>query len=305
MPVVLLPVRAVALTALVCTLIFDWSYYHSHSISNGTRLAVRNFYGTLRVHDAPDGTWHVRSLVHGTIRHGTQIMEPPQSGMPTTYFGVSSGIGRAIRVKQESMGSVRVGSIGLGAGTLAAYGRPGDSFRIYEINPAVIDIAQNQFTYLKDSKARIELVLGDARLSLEHELAQGAFDGPEQRFDILSVDAFSGDAIPVHLLTREALADYARVIAPDGIIAFHITNLYLDLSPVVGQVARDAGFQTVLVADRTNVSRWMLPSVWVLLTRSTTLLQQPEIAAYSTPVAARSNVPVWTDQFSNLLRILK
>ncbi len=164
---------------------------------------------------------------------------------------------------------------------------------------------QNQFTYLKDSKARIELVLGDARLSLEHELAQGAFDGPDQRFDILSVDAFSGDAIPVHLLTREALASYARVITPDGIIAFHITNLYLDLAPVVGQIARDAGFQAVLVADRSNVSRWMLPSEWVLLTRSTTLLQQTEIAAHSTPVAARSNVPVWTDQFSNLLRILK
>jgi hypothetical protein len=305
MPVLLLPFRAVAVTALVCTLFFDWAYYHSHSKSNGTQLAVRNFYGTLRVHDAFDGAWRIRSLVHGTIKHGTQIMEPPQSGIPTTYFGASSGIGRAILIKQQSMRSLRIGSIGLGAGTLAAYGRSGDSIRIYELNPAVVEIAQNQFAYLKDSKARIELVLGDARLSLERELAQGAFDRPEQRFDILSVDAFSGDAIPVHLLTREALADYARVITPDGIIAFHITNLYLNLAPVVDQIARDAGFQAVLVADRTDLSKWMLPSDWVLLTRSTTLLQQPEIAAYSTPIAARSGVPVWTDQFSNLLRILK
>jgi hypothetical protein len=305
MPVLLLPYRAVALTALLCTLIFDWRYYDSHSLRYGTQLAVRNFYGTLRVHDVSDGAWHIRSLVHGTIKHGTQIMEPTQSGIPTTYFGVSSGIGRAILVKQESMQSLRIGSIGLGAGTLAAYGRPGDSFRIYELNPAVLDIAQHQFTYLKDSKARIELVIGDARLSLERELAQGAFDRPEQRFDILSVDAFSGDAIPVHLLTREALASYARVISPDGIIAFHITNVYLDLAPVVGQIARDAGFQSVLVDDRTHLSKWMLPSVWVLLTRSTTLLQQSAINAYSNPVAARSGVPVWTDQFSNLLRILK
>jgi SAM-dependent methyltransferase len=305
MPVLLLRFRAVALAALLCTLLFDWWYYHSHSLHYGTQLAVRNFYGTLRVHDAPDGEWRIRSLVHGTIKHGTQIMEAPQSRMPTTYYGADSGIGRAIRVKQQSIGALRIGSIGLGAGTLAAYGRPGDSFRIYELNPAVVDIAQTQFTYLKDSNARIEVVLGDARLSLERELAQGAFERPKQHFDILSVDAFSGDAIPVHLLTREALASYARVITPDGVIAFHITNLYLDLAPVVGQIARDAGFQAVLIDDRTTVSRWMLPSRWVLLTHSTTLLQQPEIASYSTPIVARSGVPVWTDQFSNLLRILK
>jgi hypothetical protein len=304
-PVLLLPYRAVALTALLCTLIFDWRYYHSHSLRYGTQLAVRNFYGTLRVHDASDGTWHIRSLVHGTIKHGTQILEPTLGRMPTTYYGASSGIGRTILIKRESKRTLRIGSIGLGAGTLAAYGRAGDSLRIYELNPAVVDIARSQFTYLKDSKARIELVLGDARLSLEHELAQGAFDSPERRFDILSVDAFSGDAIPVHLLTREALASYARVITHDGIIAFHITNLYLDLAPVVWQIAHDAGFQAALVDDRTNVSKWMMPSEWVLLTRSTTLLQQPAIAAYSTPIVHRSGVAVWTDQFSNLLRILK
>ncbi|MGA8708842.1 MAG: fused MFS/spermidine synthase [Steroidobacteraceae bacterium] len=303
LPVLLLPSRAVAVTALLCTLIFDWSYYHS--MSTGTQLAVRNFYGALRVHEASDGAWHVRSLVHGVIKHGTQIREPPLSGMPTTYYGASSGIGRAILIKQACKGSLRIGSIGLGAGTLAAYGRPGDSFRIYELNPAVIEIAKNQFTYLKDSKARIELVPGDARLSLERELAQGAFDRPDQRFDILSVDAFSGDAIPVHLLTREALASYARVITADGIIAFHISNLYLDLAPVVGQIARDAGFQAVLIADRTNVPKWMMPSEWVLLTRSATQFQQPEISAYSTTIVPRAGVPVWTDQFSNLLRILK
>ncbi len=303
MSALLLPSRAVALSALICALIFDWVYYHN--LSNGTELAVRNFYGALRVRGASDGAWHIRTLAHGVIKHGMQIMEPPLSGLPTTYYGAFSGIGRTILIEQESMGSLRVGSIGLGAGTLAAYGRRGDLFRIYELNPAVVDIAQNQFTYLKDSKARIELVLGDARLSLEREIAQGVFDRPEQRFDVLSVDAFSGDAIPVHLLTQEAFASYARVITPDGVIAFHISNLYLDLAPVVGQIARDAGFQAVLVADRANAAGWMSPSEWVLLTRSTSFLQQPEIAANSTRIVPRPGVPLWTDQFSNLFRILK
>jgi hypothetical protein len=304
-PVLLLPIRVIALSALLCTVILDWNYYHGLSAANGTRLAVRNFYGTLRVHEASDGAWHVRSLVHGVIRHGTQVLEPPVNAVPTTYYGASSGIGRAILSARHSMAPLRIGSIGLGAGTLAAYGRSGDFLRIYELNPAVVDIAQNQFTYLRESKARIELVLGDARLSLERELAQGEFGRPEQRFDILSVDAFSGDAIPVHLLTREALASYARVITPDGIIAFHVTNLYLDLAPVVARIADDAGFRAVLLADHTNVPKWMLPSDWVLLTRSTTLLQQPAIAAYSTVIVARSGVPLWSDQFSNLYRILK
>jgi SAM-dependent methyltransferase len=303
MATLLLPSRAVALTALLCTLIFDWGYYHS--LSTGTELAVRNFYGALRVQRSSAGAWHIRTLAHGVTVHGTQIMEPPLRELPTTYYGESSGIGHTILIEHISIGSLRIGSIGLGAGTLAAYGKPGDVFRVYELNPAVVAIAQNQFTYLKDSKARIELVLGDARVSLEREIAQGAFDKPERRFDILSVDAFSGDAIPVHLLTREAFASYARVITPDGVIAFHLSNQYLDLAPVVGQIARDAGFQAVLLADRPSASGWMSSSDWALLTRSTTFLQQPQITAYSTPIVPRPGLSVWTDQFSNLFQILK
>jgi len=295
--------RAVALTALLCTLTFDWGYYHS--LSTGTELVVRNFYGALRVIGSSAGASHIRTLAHGVVLHGTQIMEPPLSEMPTTYYGESSGIGRTILIERISVESLRIGSIGLGTGTLAVYGRPGDLFRVYELNPAVVDIAQNQFTYLKDSKARVELVLGDARLSLERELSQGAFDRPEQRFDILSVDAFSGDAIPLHLLTREAFANYARVIKPEGVIAFHLSNRYLDLPPVVGQIARDAGFQAVLVADRPSPFGLTSPSDWALVTRSTRFLQQPEIMAFSTPIVSRSELPVWTDQFSNLFQILK
>ena len=176
---------------------------------------------------------------------------------------------------------------------------------MYELNPAVLDIAEHQFTYLKDTKAQVEPVLGDARLSLELEIASGAFDRPEQRFDVLSIDAFSGDSIPVHLLTREAFATYARVTKPDGVIAFHLSNLYLDLPPVVEQIVRDAGFQAVLIVDRPHASDLTNRSDWVLVTRSGTFLRLPEIAAYSTPIVPRSGLPVWTDQFSNVFQILK
>src|SRR6266853_1393253 len=144
-----------------------------------------------------------------------------------------------------------------------------------------------------------------ARLSLELEIARRAFERPEQRFDVLSLDAFSGDAIPVHLLTREAFATYARVVKPDGIIALHLSNQYLDLPPVVEQIARDAGFQVVLVADRPPAFGLAAPSDWVLVTRSTTFLQRHDIAAYTTPIVLRSGLPLWTDQFSNLFQILK
>lgn len=295
--------RAVALTALLCTLTFDWSYYHR--LSTGTEFSARNFYGTLRVTESSYNAGHIRRLRHGVILHGSQVMEPPQRQMPTTYYAESSGIGRTILSEHRTVGPLRIGSVGLGAGTLAAYGRPGDLFRVYELNPAVLDIAENQFTYLKDSQAQVEPVLGDGRLSLELEIAHGAFDRPEQRFDVLSLDAFSGDAIPVHLLTREAFATYARVTKPDGVIAFHLSNRYLDLPPVVGQIVRDAGFQAVLVADRPRASDLTAASDWVLVTRSATFLRQPEIAAYSTPIVPRSGLPVWTDQFTNLFQILK
>ena len=218
--------------------------------------------------------------------------------------GESSGIGRTILSEHQTVGPLRIGSIGLGAGTLATYGRPGDLFRVYELNPAVLHIAESQFTYLGDSKARVESVLGDARLSLEHEIAQDAFDRPEQRFDVLSLDAFSGDAIPVHLLTSEAFVTYTRVTKPDGVIAFHLSNRYLDLAPVVEQIARHSGFHAVLVADRPR-GQDVSASDWVLVTRNIAFLRQPEIAAHSSRIVPRSGLPVWTDEFTNLFQILK
>jgi spermidine synthase len=194
--------------------------------------------------------------------------------------------------------------VGLGTGTLAAYARAGDLFRVYELNPAILEIANRQFSFLEDSQAQVEAVLGDARLSLEDALARGEFAKPEQRFDVLSLDAFSGDAIPMHLLTREAFAIYERVIKPDGVIAFHLTNRFLDLPPVVAQIAHEAGFQAILVADRPPRSL-LAPSDWVLVTRNASLLRRPEIESGSTPIPRRDGARAWTDQYASLFRVLK
>jgi SAM-dependent methyltransferase len=294
--------RVVSLTALLCALAFGWRSYQDASA--GAEFATRNFYGALRVIESPSGDGPMRRLVHGTIVHGLQLRRLGQRETPTTYYGFSSGIGRTLSSAYLRNGPLRIGSVGLGAGTLAAYGHPGDLFQAYEINPAVLDIARKQFTYLSDSKARIELVLGDGRLSLESELARGEFDAAELRFDVLSLDAFSGDAIPVHLLTREAFATYARVTKPDGVIAFHVSNRYLNLAPVVGRVARDAGYEAVLVSDRPPAGL-QSPSDWVIVTRNTGFLRQPDIASHTTALAVGARAPLWTDQFTNLLQVLK
>ncbi len=294
--------RAVGLTAFFCALAMSASYYRA--ISKDSEFLGRNFYGALSVVITGEDSLRIRSVA-GVIEHGTQLAGSPGRFEPTTYYGESSGIGRAIRARQK-LGPLRIGSVGLGAGTLAAYGRSGDLLRVYELNPMVMDVAQAHFTYLKDSKAAVELVLGDARLSLEREIAAGDFAALGQRFDILSIDAFSGDAIPLHLLTREAFAIYAQVTKPDGVIALHLSNLYLDLPPVVLQLARDAGFQAILVSDRpSDPFTTSYASDWVLVSRNTTLLLQPELATNSSPIVVRSGQPVWSDQFSNLLRVLK
>jgi SAM-dependent methyltransferase len=169
--------------------------------------------------------------------HGKQYQSPSLKTEPTSYYTRSSGIGRAIEALHPRRDPIRVGVIGLGAGTLASYGSKGDVYRFYDINPGVIAIAQRDFSYLKDSDATIELSLGDARLSLEREAPQ--------QFDVLAIDAFSSDAIPVHLITREAVQVYLRHMKPDGIIAYHVTNRYLNLEPVVESIAHELGLHAL------------------------------------------------------------
>ena len=224
---------------------------------NNTVLASRNFYGVLRVQEFGEASSRHRSLVHGTILHGTQYLAPEFAHTPTTYYTQTSGIGRVLESLHPSARPIKVGIIGLGAGTIATYGSRGDVYRFYDINPAVVTIANRDFSYLKGSDATVEIALGDARLSLERE--------PSQQFDVLVIDAFSSDAIPVHLLTSEAMAIYRRHMKPGGVIAFHVTNRYLDLPPVVKGLADAHGLHAVMVYDNTDdtltsVSDWVLLS---------------------------------------------
>jgi hypothetical protein len=207
----------------------------------GYRLTVRNFYGVLSVGESRDVQRYLeRWLTHGTINHGSQLLDPAVRYQPTSYFGLSSGVGRALRALQHQ-GSIRVGSIGLGAGVLTSYCRAGDYFRVYEINPLIQRIAHTEFSFYAHCPADKQILMGDARLTLERQQSQ--------QFDLLSVDAFSSDAIPIHLLTKEALALYFRHLKPRGILALHVSNLYLNLVPVAARGAIAFGKQAMVVND--------------------------------------------------------
>jgi hypothetical protein len=259
----------------------------------GTRLSARNFYGALRVIDEGEGDEKVRKLYHGAINHGAQYLLKEWRGTQTTYYSPASGVGLAIEHTRRP--GQRIGVVGLGTGTLAAYGREGDRHRFYEINPLVVRLARTEFTFLKDSRAAVDVVLGDGRLSLEQE--------PPQGFDVLAVDAFSGDSIPVHLLTRQAFDLYFRHLNPGGILAVHISNKYLDLEPVVGQLAGALGKQSLTVdTDDDEQDPEVFGSTWVLVGSSAF---PPGLAGHGKPAATHKKLALWTDDYSNLFQILK
>jgi hypothetical protein len=271
-------------------------YEYVELLSRDTRVMVRNFYGTLRVKDAAgeDGEDQVRRLMHGVIMHGEQHLAPGKRALPTTYYGPGAGVGRVIKA---SLGApVRIGVVGLGAGTLAAYGRAGDYFRFYEINPQVVQIARSEFSFLGASGAEIETVLGDARLNLERE--------PPHAYDILVIDAFSSDSIPVHLITLQAMAVYLKHMKPDGVIAFHVTNRFLQLAPVVKRIADVYQLHTALIVDEAEDSDYAKTD-WVLVTRNQALLERDDIASAAGVIRDIPGLPVWTDDYNNLFRILK
>ncbi|MCI0356004.1 MAG: fused MFS/spermidine synthase, partial [Acidobacteria bacterium] len=271
----------------------------------------RNFYGALTVWEDHRGNpvRHTYTLTHGRTTHGVQLRDLAYQQKATTYYDVRSGVGTALiyhpnRLTQPGPGSLRAGFIGLGAGTLAVYGLPGDHFRFYEIDPAVIGYASGQnalFTYLRDSKAKAEIIPGDARLSLEREAARGDL----QQFDVLAVDAFTSDAIPVHLLTREAFELYLRHLhEPNGILAVHVSNKTLDLAPVVARLADDLGLAAVQVNAKARAPV-VYESDWVLLTRSRSLFRAPEIASVSHPVRRDRTIGLWTDDYSNIVSVIR
>ncbi len=262
--------------AMAAVFVLNVQAYHQNSLA-----LKRSFYGSLRVlQSAEPGPGQFRALYHGTVQHGDQFLWPSRKLQATSYYGPNSGIGKLML--NWHGGPKRVAVVGLGAGTLAAYGQPGDTFRFYEINPQVVDLAQRYFSFLGDSQAHVEVVDGDARLSLERERVPA--------FDVIVLDAFSGDAIPVHLLTKEAMDLYSRRLRPGGMLAFHVSNNFLDLAPVVRQLAASAGYSSLVVYDTADDENMVLASEWVLLT----------------PNGRRqSDIRTWTDDFNSLLPILK
>ena len=269
--------------------------YDGFKFQDYVLVSERSFYGVLRVKEyGTEGeSSHLRRLLHGTIMHGEQYMTGEARRQLTTYYQTTSGIGMAIASRKEA--PMRVGVIGLGVGTLAAYGRNGDLYRFYDINPAVVVIAKRDFGYLGDSKAAIEIALGDARLTLEREAPQ--------QFDVIAVDAFSSDSIPVHLITKQALQVYFKHLRPDGIVAFHVSNRFLDLGPVVAGLAQDAGAHAVNVYEKGDDDT--TTSDWVLVSRSAAPFQHPEIETFAVPVEERPEWRLWTDDYNNLLQVLK
>ncbi len=268
---------------------------------------ARNFYGVISVseyhHGEPDDQF---IMYHGAIEHGEQYAAPEKRQIPLTYYGYSSGVGRALAYLQTQKPTMRVGLVGLGAGTIAAYARKGDCYRFYEINPAVRRLADDDgddqyFTYLSDARQRgaeVEVEMGDARLSLERE-------PPSRQFDVLVLDAFSGDAIPAHLLTREAFAIYRQHLAPGGVIAAHITNSYLYLAPVVRGIAKDTGLDTTRVYMPFDEENNLYRNDWMLLTKDAGLLKAIPPVPPPGKIKDGFDVPLWTDHYNNLFSILK
>lgn len=261
--------------------------------------AVRNFHGILNVRDVTDDEPPRRLLVDGTTIHGFQLLDDGRAGVPTSYYAGNTGIGRLLGQLERDGDGLAMGVVGLGAGTLAAYGEAGDTIRFYELNPAVVDMAERHFTFLEDSAADTDIVLGDARISMERELEEDGSRG----YDVLVIDAFSSDAIPVHLLTREAHELYWSHLEDDGVLAFHVTNNYLDLGPVVANAAAALGKQAVMVTTGTD-SGVSTAADWVLLHAG-----DDPLATLPDDVATRllppAGEPVWTDDYSDLLGTIR
>jgi hypothetical protein len=303
--------RDVLASALVVALCVNL-YVTTTRQTTGLRMSARNFFGILRVEEnvAPsiillqgntkrtlDGDPHYRELVNGTIEHGIQFLDVARRQETTTYYGPKSGVGLAL-VEAGKHGPIKVGVVGLGAGTLAAYGRPGDQYTFYEINSLVVTLAKTEFTFVGDSQAQVGIVVGDGRLSLERE--------PAQQFDVLVIDAFSGDAIPTHLLTREAFDLYLHHLSPTGIIAVHISNRYLNLAPVVTSPAVSLNRKALLVDSRPDNSRAIYAATWVLIGDKNGVLGKLDRSSTVDETRTSNHKGnLWTDDYSSVLKSFK
>ncbi len=267
-------------------------------MTRGALVVRRNFYGELRVRQY-NGVYDwegYRTLVHGTINHGEQYTHPARRREIATYYCEDTGLGLWMRTRPQSSFQ-RVGVLGLGAGTIAAYSRFGDVYRFYELNPEVEKIARNYFWYLENAEGTVEVVLGDGRLSMERE--------PAQNYDLLVMDAFSSDSIPVHLLTREAIQLYFRHLKPDGVLAVHISNRYVDLKPVLEREAALLGKAALLVETEDSDDGRCFGTTWVLMANRPEIFAREPYQKGGQPLEKAEWMRPWTDDYSNLFRVIK
>jgi len=260
----------------------------------------RSFFGVYRVVD--DATARLRVLIHGRTVHGAQSLDPARTHEPLTYFHRTGPIGQALAAFHDEAPRTRVAVIGLGIGSLSAYGERGQRWTFYEIDPEIAQLARDPryFTFMHDSPADVRVVLGDARMSLAKE--------PAFSFDLLVVDAFSSDAIPVHLITRQAFKLYDRVLDSHGVLAFHLSNRYIDLKPVLADLARDADLvclsQEDMKVPAEDLRAGKLPSHWMLMARSIDDFRRLGRDPRWQRVGPRPAPVVWTDDFSNPLAVM-
>ena len=264
----------------------------------GAVASARNFYGILRVMERFDDNGAFRELQHGRTRHGMEYLAPKQRDLPTTYYGPHSGIAIALNAIDKPDRSIAV--VGLGTGTLAIWGHTGDTFRFYEINPDVEPIARDWFSFLRDSKAQTRVVLGDARVQLASELAQGQ----SHDFDLIAVDAFSSDSIPMHLLTAECADLYRQRLAPGGVLALHISNRVLNLDPVARGVAQHLGWTAVEISASEDAATGESASRWVLITSNSRFIQSAGLSRRDSKWSGRAPI-TWTDDYASLWHVLK
>ena len=290
---------ALALLSLTLVLL-AYSFYRVPWGKNGVTVArIRNFYGVLEVQQLPEET----VLMHGKTLHGSQLRAPNLRQMPTTYYVPESGFGQFMlsHPKRNPVSPMRIGVIGMGTGTIAAYGLPGDYVRFYELNPGVKEMVSGQnawFSYVNDSRARVDIVLGDGRLSLERELQQGR----PQNFDVLILDAFNGDAIPVHLLTLEAFQTYLQHLAPDGALVVHVSSSTLDLSPVLLAIMQQTGLYGTMAYSADEATK--ISSIWVLFARNPELLRSAGLRRVGRPLDQGQERVLWTDDHTDITRLL-
>jgi SAM-dependent methyltransferase len=284
------PPKRLARLAVFAALAFVFALRYRTGYTNVAEL--RNFYGALQVRDSIDASGAPRALYNGTTLHGLQFRLPDRTRDATTFYSSESGIGHLLDSLRQPARQIAI--VGLGAGTLATYGRPGDHLRFYDINPAVVLVAQQYFQFLSESKAQVDVVLRDGRLALEQ--------APPGSLDLIVLDAFSDDSIPVHLLTREAIEIDFQRLRPTGRLAIHITNRYLDLGPIVEALARSLGKQCLLIDNLPDPERGISEATWAILSDAV----QTDLVPFSHPAAETARRPLpWTDDYSNLFRTLR